>query len=92
MRPLYATYLMIFAFTATLVIGFGEVSTFAQVPQTAEELFARGNKSFLNEDWDAAIADYTAAIKIKPAASGAFGNRGRAYAKRGAYLCCTSRF
>jgi len=55
---------------------------YGQQPQTAQEFFDRGNKAYEKRDYDAAIADYTEAIKLKPGAWGAFGNRGRSYLER----------
>lgn len=52
-------------------------------PLTAQEYFARGEEARLNEDYHAAIADFTEAIRLDPTFATAYNNRGFAYQKIG---------
>ena len=54
-------------------------------PKTAGTFLDRGFLFAKREDWDSAIADFTQAIKLRPAYAYTYYNRGTAYAEKGDY-------
>ena len=51
----------------------------------ARAFYIRGNAYYSKSEYDLAIADYDAAIRLKPDNANAFGNRGTAYYVNGQY-------
>ena len=49
----------------------------------AETMLAQGEEAYRTGDYDKAIADYTAAIRLKPDYANAYYNRGAVYEKKG---------
>lgn len=54
-------------------------------PDSAEACYARGKKNFKDREYDAAIADFTKAIRLKPAFAEAYRDRGWSYSAKRQY-------
>ncbi len=67
---------------AVLAVGLVTDASAASRPRTATQFYERGNDRF-SRNLDAAIADYTSAVKLDPTLANAWYNRGNAYAAQG---------
>jgi len=67
-------------FLVSAVLTFGQSA--AQLKR-ATELFNQGTAAYQNDQWDQAIANYTAYLKIRPDVSAAWFNRGLARKRKG---------
>lgn len=54
-------------------------------PDSAEACYARGKKNFKDREYDAAISDFTKAIRLKPAFAEAYRYRGWSYTAKSQY-------
>ena len=73
----------IFCLVFMLLVSTGVWAQGSQTsPQTPQDFFDRANTRFDKAEYDAAIADYSEAIKLRPVAWGAFNGRGNAYYRK----------
>jgi tetratricopeptide (TPR) repeat protein len=62
-----------------------EYSIFPKIEDDAKSFLNRGNANAFKRNFDQAIADYSAALRIDPSLTVAYGNRGNVYADKGDY-------
>src|SRR5580658_9711220 len=69
-----------------IIFGTGLVIVVSQLPKSrASALVASGEKAFLSNDFDKAIADFTEAIRIDPSQAVVFSDRGAIWLAKNEY-------
>jgi tetratricopeptide (TPR) repeat protein len=78
--------------TATSTATYTAVSSSAAQPMTAQDYFLRGYERGAKGNLDAAIADYTEALRLEPRFVSACNNRGVIYSKQGNFRAAIADF